>query len=495
MRTLLITNTLVLVCGAAGYVEAARTLNYELKMVNVDNVENARVYSRGTPRSSLIGFQGAWTAAKQLPFKIGPGTVRVYAYQFPEQRDRKVIVTIGDEAREAVIKDYAEIAGKFGFYEFNTLGQHILRWQALVLKDSTPENVRYNWDKADREIEAFRKAGISIVLQFHIAASGYQPPKVAEYTGQEREEYFELDGTRMQGRKFSARLWLDYVKQFARRYKGKFGKHVIEDEPVYLDVRNSDVRTIHYLLDGVVCGGSQCLYTYYGAHPGNPRGFYIFDEFGRIKPVFHFFATANHLFGGHSGAEAFDEYENLRVGIVKTGENHGVLVLSSTDGKIYDFTLAATGITDVLDGFGNPITGWREADKVNHHVSAHPVYLILEDVKAARKGLDTIRFEEKIAVNITFSTYSSGCLQANLHLKCEEPLEAEMEIENVYNSRQKQIRQATPAGNGLYKLAMPLREPVTHAIDREIEVKLRTNFGDLAAKYPARYAPNAGGEK
>lgn len=36
---------------------------------------------------------------------------------------------------------------------------------------------------------------------------------------------------------------------------------------------------------------------------------------------------------------------------------------------------------------------------------------------------------------------------------------------------------------------MPLREPVTRAVDQEIEVKLRTSFGDLAARYPARYTP------
>jgi hypothetical protein len=132
---------------------------------------------------------------------------------------------------------------------------------------------------------------------------------------------------------------------------------------------------------------------------------------------------------------------------------------------------------------------------VKHHVSAHPVYFVLKDVKAARKGLETIRFEEKIAVKITFSTHPSGCLQANLHLKCNEPLEAEMEVEDVYDLRQKQIQRATPAGNGLYKLAVPLREPVTRPIDREIEVKLRTNFGDLAAKNPTQYTPRISGQR
>ena len=72
------------------------------------------------------------------------------------------------------------------------------------------------------------------------------------------------------------------------------------------------------------------------------------DEFGRMKPVFHYYAAANNLVGGHRGTESIDDFENFRIGIVKTGGGKGVGVLYSVDGRIYEFTCDAAGIGGLL---------------------------------------------------------------------------------------------------------------------------------------------------
>jgi len=513
---------------------------------------------------------------------------------------------------------YAEIARAFGFYEFNTLGNQIARWiQNVDKKASTPDKLVYDWSGADAHVEAFREAGIHIACQLHLSSGGYGIPKQAKVAGGEPGTYYEFNGSRAgrmgkkpEDRRFSKAMWLDYVRTFARRYRGKFGKYVIEDEPVfyfsppeyarfyldtykaikeidpdvpvffdmyiakntrfmdaldeltdgkaaqymdglhgyldsmhsgkvsakaampmrtwirdhkvplvtvtcysgarrldtaaptgrpfYLDDRDYEHPSAQYLLDGVVWGGSNCFYYYYGAHTGKDGGIYIFDQFGRVKPLFHFYAAANYLLGGHHGTESLNDWENLRVGIVDKGRNTGVAVLYSVDGKIYDFTLPAAGVGQVRDALANPVEARRVDGTVRHHVSCKPVYLELTDLKAARQSLKKLQFAEKIKIDVRYGVHPTGVLKAQLRLRCDEPLVAEMAVPDVFDIT-KTHRVTAQKGKGAHSewyLDLPILERPDRPLKREVRVQIHTNFGDLLlyqdlATPPVRKPPPA----
>ncbi|MDA3787511.1 MAG: hypothetical protein PF503_03310 [Desulfobacula sp.] len=489
---------------------------------------------------------------------------------------------------------YDETAKKFGFFEFNTLGHSLMRWKSNIARGSTAENFKYDWRNADREIEGFRSKDISIALQFHVNAGGsYGIPKHGEY---KEGEFFQFKGEK--GKKFSAQLWLDYVTQYAARYKGMFNKYVVQDEPGgyfthdqyakfylatykaikevdpdtpvffdthvggmkyitalnsltgnkahehmdgihaylsskhsgavssqaavgfrkwirkhnmplvtvtcfsgaqrydtkkvertpdYFDVRNSEALSVHYFLDGVVWGGSRCLYHYYGVHPGKPWGLYLFDERGRVKPMFHFYSAANYVIGALTKTESIDDFPNFRIGIIETESNKGAVVLYSVDGKIYDFSLDAAGITKVLDGFGNPVTGWKKNDKVQYFVSSHPVYLILNDVTAVRETIRNIVFKEKIPIRFTYSMHPAGVLQVKALLTCEDPLKVSTDIQDVFDLRKRRRLVGKETEKGLYTIEMPFIEPAWRSVTRPFNLNFLTNFGDISADYQAKY--------
>ncbi|GAG37243.1 unnamed protein product, partial [marine sediment metagenome] len=201
----------------------------------------------------------------------------------------------------------------------------------------------------------------------------------------------------------------------------------VEGDPYYFDLRDRETRSVQYPLDGVIWGQSNCFYYYYGAHPGRGRGSFIFDEFGRVKPLFHFYAAANHLIGGHSGTESIDDFVDFRVGLVRMRGKKGMAVLYSVDGKIYDFSLDAAGISGVLDGLGNPVKRWRKDGRVQYHVSRHPVYLAVEDIETVRRNIRNIRFEDKLPVRFKYSIHPAGILQVRAIINCRTPLKAEVE--------------------------------------------------------------------
>ena len=130
--------------------------------------------------------------------------------------------------------DYVESLRKFGFVEFNTLAHRMMRWNMNVTRDSTADKVRYDWQKTDDDIKRFHEAGINITCNFHIAEGGYGPPKWALVPNETNaDNYYEMRGRNTGWVKISKRLWLEYVNAFVTRYRGKFSKYVVQDEPSY----------------------------------------------------------------------------------------------------------------------------------------------------------------------------------------------------------------------------------------------------------------------
>ena len=83
-------SALLTVILAAASAVGNQTFTYELRMDHVDTAKGARRY--GPPRPSLIGWEPVYTATKRLPYRVGPGPVRVYLNVFPEGRDRRFTV-------------------------------------------------------------------------------------------------------------------------------------------------------------------------------------------------------------------------------------------------------------------------------------------------------------------------------------------------------------------------------------------------------------------
>ncbi len=510
--------------------------------------------------------------------------------------DRREKSLIGAYYTQAPMGPYSydEAAKKFGFFEFNTLGHTLMRWKSNTARGSTAENFKYDWRTADSEIDRFRSKDISIALQFHVNAGGsYGIPDQGMY---KEGEFFQFKGEK--GKKFSAQRWLDYVKKYAHRYKGKFSKYVIQDEPGgyftfdqyakfylatykvikevdpdtpvffdthiggmdyinalnaltgnkadeymdgihaylsskhdglvssrasigfrkwirkhhiplvtvtcfsnaqeydtknvvgipdYFDVRDKETLSVQHLLDGVVWGGSHCFYYYYGVHPGKPGAIYLFDEKGRVKPVFHFYSAANYILGGHTKTESIDDFQNLCIGIIETKTNQGAVVLYSVDGKIYDFTLDAAGITNVLDGFGNPVNGWKRDNNVQYFVSRHPLYLLLNDVSLVRKNIKNIVFKEKVPIRFTYSIHPAGVLQVKAFLTCEDSLKVSADIQDIFDDRKHRQLAGKKIEKGLYVIEMPIIEPARRSLTKPLTLDLSTNFGDISADYKAKY--------
>lgn len=147
-----------------------------------------------------------------------------------DRREKSLLGAYYVKAPEGAFS-YAETAKKFGFSEFNTLGNSLMRWNANLSKSATAEKPEYDWSSADREIGAFRSEGISITVTLHVSNSGYAPPKIFQLPASATKDFFQLSGSHHKGEKFKASAWLDYVRQFASHCKGKIGKYVIQDEP------------------------------------------------------------------------------------------------------------------------------------------------------------------------------------------------------------------------------------------------------------------------
>ncbi|KKR04420.1 MAG: hypothetical protein UT30_C0008G0042 [Candidatus Uhrbacteria bacterium GW2011_GWF2_39_13] len=501
---------------------------------------------------------------------------------------------------------YGEIMKKFGIIEFNPLGHPFPRWKPNLSKDSTKENIRYDWTDADMEVGRFAADGIKPVAQLHVntAGSGYGVPELCVYNGSDPSEFIEVKARR-EGKptKINMALWLDYVKQFAEHFKGRVSKYIIEDEPVYyfspedyakfylatykavksvdpqipvffdmfvakdmkllnalnkatdnqaykymdgihayLDSQHSgkisktaarefrdylkehniplvtatcyspayshdfkemkgapdfsgerekELKTVQELLDGVIWGASNCRYFYYGVFPGKNTGACLFDEAGRIKPVFHFYAAANYLLGGHQGTESIDDFEELRIGLVKKGANEGIGIIYSVDGKVYDISMNADGIADVMDSFGNPVKNWKKDGKLNYHISSYPLYLKINDLNAAGKELKALKFTEKLPIVFGMEKRSSGAIGIKLFIKPHSsiPLHAETTIEDPFNTNKVSELKSEKLPGNTYLVNMPYRESVMKAVERILPLNIDTEYGTIFGTYPLRYTP------
>lgn len=91
-----------------------RIFNYLLKMEDVDTADNARPYPSDTRQGSLIGFNGRLTATKRLPYKVGPGKVRVYFSAFPEGDEKELSVTIAGQKQTVI---YSRKTPRYSWHE------------------------------------------------------------------------------------------------------------------------------------------------------------------------------------------------------------------------------------------------------------------------------------------------------------------------------------------------------------------------------------------
>jgi len=256
--------------------------------------------------------------------------------------------------------------------------------------------------------------------------------------------------------------------------------------PFYFPLRMKDRNTVRNLLDGVIWGSSNCFYVYYGAHPGKSGGTYIFDEFGRIKPVFHFFSAANNLLGGHQGVESFDDFDNLRIGLARTGENRGMLIMYSVDGKMYDFILKGTGITSVLDGLGNPLP-FSPGD-IKGHLSSYPTYLAVDNLDAIRETIREISFSETMPVHLTFSRHPLGMLNVSAVTRSSVKLDGSAMVPDVCSPDKLRRTEPRHIGGDLYAFDFAWDDNVKNSIECKFPLSVTCGTGEANAEYRIDYA-------
>jgi len=487
---------------------------------------------------------------------------------------------------------YGESINKFGLMEFNSLGHRLMRWSSNVTRDSTKDNIKYNWKSADREVKRFLAAGVNITCNLHLTSAGsYGPPKWAIVADEkDKSKYYNIRGRQSKYAYVSRALWLDYVKTLVKRYKGKINKYVIQDEPKYyfksledyanfyldtrkaiktvdpevrvfydgfcypwkfvkalsnvtagkpekymdgihaylssqhagkisstaepefrkwlnkynvplvtvtcfspadrldylsiasedfsfLKQRNKELNSIHYFFDGIVWGGARCHYYYYGAMPGQDKGQYIFDSTGRIKPVFHYFSAANKLIGNFRKVESIDKYKKIRLGLVDKGDNRGLIIMYSVDGRIYDFNMPGNVTGKITDALGNLLSG--------NYCSPYPTYIETDNLDLARKSLKQISFKEKISFEWTFSNSRKG-LVLNLKLICDEDPKALTLIDSQSKDK-KLIVKAVATTKNKYCLKIPLYEAASVAFKRKIKIPIATKWGDIYPEFNLNY--------
>lgn len=297
--------------------------------------------------------------------------------------------------------------------------------------------------------------------------------------------------------KYAAREFRDYIKKYniplvtVTCYNNAYShdSDEIKDSPDFAQERNGEVNTVQQLFDGIVWGGSNCRYFYYGAFPGKNRGIYIFDETGRIKPVFHFYSAANNLLGGHKGAESIDDFTQFRIGLVKKDKNKGIGVIYSVNGRIYDISLDADGITEVMDGFGNTVKNWKRNGKLNYHVSAYPLYFKVDDLAVVKKNLKKMKFEDKFPIALDVEKYQSDLLGIRVVIKSKTPVSMKTTVNNPVNINKKLNLETVKISNGKYLLKIPFRESAYKACDEMLPLTFETEYGPITGKYSLRYAP------
>lgn len=487
---------------------------------------------------------------------------------------------------------YGESINQFGFMEFNSLGHHFMRWRSNVTRDSTKDNIKYNWENADHEVKGFLTTGINLTCNLHLTSAGsYGAPEWAITTNEEDgSKYYNIRGRQSKYVKVSRALWLDYVRTLVERYKGEINKYVIQDEPEYyfesledyarfyldtreivksadpkarvfyngfcypwkfvkalsnvtageperymdgihaylssqhagkvsstaepefrkwlnkfniplvtatcfspanrldcllindedfsfLEQRNKELTSIHYFFDGIVWGGARCHYYYYGAMPGQDKGAYIFDSTGRIKPVFHYFSAANKLIGNFRKVESIDTYKDFRIGLVDKGNNRGLIIMYSVDGRIYDFNIPGEIAGKATDALGNTLSG--------NYCSPYPTFIETDNLALASKNLKQISFKEKISFDWTFSNSKQG-LVLNLNLICDEDPKALTLIDSQSKDK-KLIVKTLAAGKNRYCLEIPLYETASIAFKRKIKIPIATKWGDIYPEFNLDY--------
>lgn len=108
---------------------------------------------------------------------------------------------------------YAEVAHRFGIYEFNTLGHQMGRWKANMARDPKDGKKylrgQYDFRHSDKELELFTRNNINVIVNFHVNSSSSSYGSPFEYTEQDGL-YFEFKKFEFKKNdKFSQKDWLD----------------------------------------------------------------------------------------------------------------------------------------------------------------------------------------------------------------------------------------------------------------------------------------------
>ena len=212
--------------------------------------------------------------------------------------------------------------------------------------------------------------------------------------------------------------------------------------------------------------------------PGEDSGTYLFDSTGGIKPVFHFFSAANRLLGNFLSVKSIDSHKNFRIGIFDMGNNRGVIVLYSVDGRIYDFDIPG------LEMKVNDALGCRLPENL---CGPYPVLIETNDLAKAEKMLEKISFKEKIRFEWSFQTDKRGLIM-KLDLICDRDPEASA-LADLPDRSGKYIVRAIRNGKDRYSLEIPLYQPPSVPYRRDVQIPLSTRWGDLCPEFKLDYTP------
>lgn len=267
-----------------------------------------------------------------------------------------------------------------------------------------------------------------------------------------------------------------------------FSKHSLATSPDYLPEREDEVRSVQHFFDSLIWGQAQAFYYYYGSHPGGSYAS-LFDNFGQIFPMVHFYSAANALVGDHTNIVSVDTFDPLRIGVVETQRNKTYAILYSVDGKLHTLTTKADAFVQALDGFGNPMVLDKTNGQMHLVVGPQPVYLIVNNATEATAALQAGSLKELFDIEFTYQRPVDGGLELRALITSAKPLKAWTDTYNVYRRDEIETTYTKQLADQLYELRIPLSVSPVNTLNNSYYLKMSSNLGDLYASYENTYAP------
>lgn len=274
-----------------------------------------------------------------------------------------------------------------------------------------------------------------------------------------------------------------------------FSEQSVAGPPAYLAERAQEFRSVQHLFDGLVWGRSQCFYYYYGAHPSGSYAS-LFDRYGRVIPLVHFYSAANALVGDVEASDSVDTFDPLRIGVIRTSRGRNLAVLYSVDGGLHRVEVNGAACDGAFDAFGNPVSLRRKGKTATIVAGPHPVYVSVRDAAAAVAALEQANVTPMVTASYAFEADPSGGLVLLATLECDEPLDAWTVATDVRRPERTSIVQGRPLGDGKSLLRVPLAISAEVGFKTPPRIDVSTNLGDIyglhdpTATWPA--APTGG---